>query len=67
MLQIKFKPKWACGFDLSLKEMLSESIGRQQETMDKVTFSIILIVLKCLRLYTKFQGHCSIGTGEEDF
>ena len=32
----------------------------------KVTISTILIVLKCLKLHTKFQGHRSFGFGEED-
>ena len=47
--------------------MLSESVDRQQITMDKVTISTTVVVLKHSRLHTKLQGHYSIGTGEEDF
>ena len=28
---------------------------------------IILVVLASTMLYTKFQGHWSVGSGEEDF
>ena len=37
--------------------MLSESVDRQQITMDKVTISTTVVVLKHSRLHTKFQGH----------
>ena len=32
-----------------------------------VIISIILVVLPYTMLHTKFQGHWSIGSGEEDF
>ena len=32
-----------------------------------VIICIILVVLPYIMLYTKFQGHGSIGYGEEDF
>ena len=34
MLQIKIEPNWASGFNLSLKEQLSESVDRQQTMID---------------------------------
>ena len=63
---MKFEPNLASGFNISVKEMLSDSADRQQATMDQVTFSTVLIVLKLSRLPTKLQGHHSVGTGEED-
>ena len=33
----------------------------------KVIVRIILVVLPYTMLHTKFQGHRSIGSGEEDF
>ena len=33
----------------------------------RVIICIILVVLPYTMLYTKFQGHWSIGSGEEDF
>ena len=35
MLQMKFEPNWASGFNLSLKELLFESVDRQQAMIDK--------------------------------
>ena len=39
--------------------MLSESVDRQQTTMNKVRILTILVVLKCSRLHIKFQGYRS--------
>ena len=33
----------------------------------KVIICIFMVVLRYLRLHTKFQGHRSINSGEEDF
>ena len=34
MLQMKFEPNWASGYNLILKELLFESVDRQQKIID---------------------------------
>ena len=50
----EFEPNSASGFNLSYKEIMSESVDRQQTMVDKVTIITIWVVLKSLRQHTKF-------------
>ena len=53
MLQMEFKPNWACGFNLRLKEMLFESVvDTLQTTMDN-----------CLPYYP-ISSRSAFGSGE---